>query len=146
VDQAPFYAEGLRFSCQRCSRCCRHTPGFVFLSDKDVARMSRSLGIDSDAFLSRYAREVAVGPMKRISLREKENIDCIFWENDGCSIYQDRPLQCRSFPFWSSCLSNRESWEESAVGCPGIGKGRVHSRKHIERWLHLRLSEGLIES
>lgn len=146
MDQAPFYAEGLRFTCRRCSRCCRHTPGYVFLSETDVVRMSRSLRTSRESFLARYTREVAIGPMKRISLKEKQNIDCIFWEGSGCSIYKDRPLQCRSFPFWSSCLSSRDSWEGFAGGCPGIGKGRLHSRERIEEWLRLRLAQGLIES
>ena len=108
--------------------------------------MSRGLGIGPNAFLAEYTRHVAIGPMKRISLKEKENIDCIFWEGEGCSIYRDRPLQCRSFPFWSSSLSTPETWDEFAAGCPGIGKGRMHPQERIERWIHLRLSDGLIES
>jgi uncharacterized protein len=146
VGQTPFYADGLRFSCQRCSRCCRHTPGYVFLSHTDVLRMSRGLGVTEGAFLARYTRKVAIGPMNRVSLTEKENVDCVFWEGEGCSIYRDRPLQCSSFPFWSSCLSTRESWEEFSANCPGIGKGELHSRERIEEWLRLRLTEGWIES
>ena len=146
MGQTPFYTDGLRFSCQRCSRCCRHTPGYVFLSHKDVDRMSGGLGMEPQTFLAQYTREVAIGPMKRVSLREKENIDCIFWEGDGCSVYENRPLQCRSFPFWSSCLSTKESWDGFSAGCPGIGKGELHSRETIEQWLRLRLAEGLIES
>ena len=34
-----FYSDGLRFECTRCSRCCRHTPGYVFLSENDVERL-----------------------------------------------------------------------------------------------------------
>ena len=26
----PFYAEGLRFACTRCSICCRGEPGYAF--------------------------------------------------------------------------------------------------------------------
>ena len=32
----PFYAEGLRFSCERCSACCRGEPGYVFLTKEDL--------------------------------------------------------------------------------------------------------------
>jgi Fe-S-cluster containining protein len=73
--------------------------------------------------------------IRRISLIEKPNYDCIFWESDGCSVYRHRPMQCRSYPFWSGNLISRHSWEQLKSSCPGIGAGRVHSRREIERWI-----------
>ena len=67
------------------------------------------------------------GLARRVSLREKANLDCMFWENGGCSVYEARPLQCRSFPFWSALVSSEE-WDLHAQQCPGIGKGSLHSR------------------
>ena len=83
------------------------------------------------------------GPETRLSLKEKPNLDCILWESGGCSVYEARPLQCRSFPFWSSCVASSEEWEYHARQCPGMGKGPLHSREEIDRWLALRLKEGL---
>ncbi len=37
-----FYGRGLRFECTRCSRCCRHNPGYVFLSPVDLARLAEA--------------------------------------------------------------------------------------------------------
>jgi len=82
----------------------------------------------------------------RLSLKEKPNLDCILWENGGCSVYDARPLQCRSFPFWSSCVSSAEEWEFHAAQCPGIGTGPLHDRREIERWLAQRLNEGFLEA
>ena len=31
-----FYKDGLNFECQRCSFCCGHSPGFVYLSQRDL--------------------------------------------------------------------------------------------------------------
>ncbi len=140
----PFFREGLRFSCTKCSRCCRHTPGYVFLSAGDLARIAKSLGIDSGEARRRYCRKVDIGGFGRVSLKEKTNLDCILWEEGGCSVYASRPLQCRSFPFWSSNLSSRESWDEAGDACPGIGRGRLHHRARIERWLARRLADPLL--
>jgi Fe-S-cluster containining protein len=140
-----FYGKGLRFGCTRCSRCCRHTPGFVFLSERDVQILCGSLGIARGEFIRAYCRRVATGIAERISLREKKNLDCVFWEKDGCSVYDARPLQCRSFPFWGSNLSNRSEWETVARECPGIGGGMLHGRDEIEEWLVQREDEGLLE-
>ena len=102
-----FARGGLRFECTRCSRCCRHTPGYVFLSSADVTRLAKSQKLGEKDFLAQYCRTVDCGLARRFSLEEKANLDCIFWENGGCSVYEARPLQCRSFPFWSALVTSR---------------------------------------
>lgn len=144
ILQEPFYEKGLRFSCLRCSKCCRHTPGYVFLSEKDLKGIAAYLHLDSEEVSSRYCRIVHIGGFKRLSLKEKDNLDCIFWEADGCRIYKKRPLQCRSFPFWSGNLLSKDTWERTADMCPGVGQGKWHSSKSISRWLAKRNAERLI--
>ena len=144
-DGDHFYGDGLKFSCTRCSRCCRHTPGYVFLSTRDLERISRALGAEPEEVQSRYCRTVNLGGFTRVSLQEKPNLDCIFWDDDGCTVYASRPLQCRSFPFWSSNVSSRESWDEQATTCPGIGRGRLYRKVAIERWLARRLADGFLK-
>ncbi len=141
-----FFGRGLRFQCTRCSRCCRYTPGYVFLSEADLKKLTAALEMEREEFLRQYCRRIAFGIVNRISLTEEPNLDCVFWKDEGCSVYEARPLQCRSFPFWSSCLSSREQWEEVAGQCPGIGKGRLHGRKEIEGWLRMRIDEGFVET
>ncbi len=146
MPQDVFYKNGLRFECTRCSKCCRHTPGYVFLSETDIEKLAEALSLPRQAFLGRYCRRVRFGPLHRISLREKPNVDCILWEDGGCSVYDGRPLQCRSFPFWSSCLSTIEDWQYHGRQCPGIDTGRLHPREEIEGWLALRMKEPFIEA
>ncbi len=76
-----------------------------------------------------------------MSLIEKRNYDCIFWSEEGCEVYAARPFQCRSFPFWSSIVDDREHWEEQGRSCPGINEGDLHSSSEIERWLTLKGEE-----
>jgi Fe-S-cluster containining protein len=141
-----FYDSGLQFECARCSRCCRHTPGYVFLSEIDLEKLAGAVGSGRQEFLRVYCRRVSFGIANRISLKEKANLDCIFWENGGCSVYESRPLQCRSFPFWSACVSSPEEWGHHARQCPGMGKGTLHPKKEIEHWLTQRLKDGFIEA
>jgi Fe-S-cluster containining protein len=132
-----FYAEGLRFECTRCSRCCRHAPGFVFLSLEDLRRLADAASVTPSEFVERYCREVGIAGFPRLSLLEHANYDCILWREGGCSLYEARPLQCRSFPFWSANLSSPASWAAVSADCPGVGQGRLHSAQEIERWLAL---------
>jgi Fe-S-cluster containining protein len=70
-----------------------------------------------------------------ISLKEKENYDCIFLTENGCSVYEGRPRQCRTYPFWSSVVESKSSWEREGMSCPGIGKGKIHGKEEIESYL-----------
>jgi Fe-S-cluster containining protein len=52
----------------------------------------------------------------------------------GCSIYQVRPLQCRTWPFWPEVIKSPATWARAGKGCPGINNGTRHfTPKQIER-------------
>ena len=168
AEISPFYAQGLRFSCTRCSSCCRFEKGYVFLSQKDASKLAASLNMDYNNFIERYCRWIPSmnGGQNRkleLSLKEKSNYDCIFWTpelstspqgglygtvsgvpNEGCQVYESRPLQCRSFPFWQSVLSNKGSWEMTSKDCPGMGRGVHFSQDSIKKWLAMRHNEPII--
>ena len=92
----------------------------------------------------RYCRIVDISGFTRLSLKEKPNLDCIFWSDGICTIYSARPLQCQSFPFWASNLLSEKAWESASLTCPGIGRGAAHPRREIEYWLKRRKNEQVI--
>ncbi|MDR2617356.1 MAG: YkgJ family cysteine cluster protein [Treponema sp.] len=148
--QKPFYASGLRFSCTRCSACCRYESGYVFLSRKDLGVLVKALNMGYTEFMETYCRWVPslAGP-ERLSLREKSNFDCIFWVQPqegpgGCSVYNARPLQCRAFPFWPHVLGSQGSWKDTAADCPGMEHGRLYTAEDIEAWLERQEAEPII--
>lgn len=129
-----FCRSGLRFSCMRCSACCRHESGFVFLSESDAAVLAGALSVLLPEFEALYCRWVRYGEHERLSLKEKPNFDCIFWGN-GCAVYENRPFQCRSYPFWEFFLADKGAWDQEAIHCAGMGKGRLYSFEEIEEFL-----------
>ena len=144
MTNKPFYASGLNFSCKRCSSCCRYDAGFVFLSEKDLEKLSRELKIDSSRFIKVYCRWVMDWQGKEVlSLKEKSNKDCVFWDS-SCTVYHARPLQCRTFPFWESIVSSAQNWEITASGCPGINSGTLHTEKAINENVESRIREPII--
>jgi Fe-S-cluster containining protein len=143
TEKRAFYNQGLCFSCIRCSACCRYESGYVFLSKADVLVLADTLRMGYTEFMETYCRWIFSGKgTERLSLKEKSNYDCIFWgafppsaQNEGCGVYESRPLQCRAFPFWPSALGSRGNWKRLAAGCPGMNRGALHSREEIESWL-----------
>jgi Fe-S-cluster containining protein len=143
-----FYADGLRFSCTRCSSCCRHESGYVYLSENDLSLLVQEFGMNYTEFIKTFCRWIPFPQGRdRLSLKEKSNFDCVFWKdgNSGCLVYRARPLQCRAFPFWDSVVCSGEAWKNAGKSCPGIDAGAAHNRAEIEHYLNSMNGETVIE-
>ncbi len=92
--------------------------------------MAAVLGLASDKFMRKYVRLVGI----RKSLIERANGDCILLDNQKriCRVYQARPRQCRTWPFWASNLSTPQAWEETCRECPGADSGPLVPLREIQ--------------
>jgi len=145
MTKSPFYASGLRFSCKRCSACCRYESGYVFLSEKDLKILADWLKMDNRGFTNTFCRWVNKEQGREfLSLKEKSNFDCVFWDF-GCKVYNARPVQCRTFPFWQSVVATSGAWEMAASGCPGINSGKMYDGKTIAAFIAQQSKVQIIE-
>jgi hypothetical protein len=120
----PWYAEGLRFTClPDCGKCCtRHGEyDFVYLDPDDVVRLAAHLDLDGESFLEKHAAEDDGYVILRM-----DGPSCPFLRGTACSVYEARPTQCRTFPFWRENVRSRTAWERLRDFCPGIGEGDLH--------------------
>lgn len=129
-----FYDEGLDFECNKCSACCRLSPGYVYLSQRDLTSLCQWFKLSQEEFIEKYCRWVGYYEGKEaLALVELKNYDCIFWSKDsGCTAYGARPIQCSTYPFWSWILKDRESWNSISKDCPGINKGKHWTKEQID--------------
>jgi Fe-S-cluster containining protein len=74
----------------------------------------------------------------------RSSYDCVFWGEGGCGVYEDRPIQCSTYPFWPSIMESEAAWRDEARWCPGIGRGELRPRSHIEACLSARRAAGMI--
>jgi Fe-S-cluster containining protein len=130
ADPDPWYREGLAFTCTRCGDCCTGAPGYVWVNDVEIDHLATHLGLERDDFTRRYVRQV--GP--RRSLVERPNGDCVFWSRaEGCTVYEARPVQCRTWPFWPQNVATPRDWEHTCQVCPGSGQGTLYTAEQIGR-------------
>lgn len=126
--------KGIRFECQGSSNCCisRGNYGYVYLSSKDINRLSKYFKLNNKDFKKKFCDETN----GFIHLKEKNRkSECQFLIKKKCSIYKSRPTQCRTWPFWSENM-NAKMWNnEISKFCPGIGKGEIISKKSIKEKL-----------
>ena len=109
-------------ACEQCpGHCCRGTSGYVFLSKSQIEALCDHLCLSHDDFSHRFLRKVG----HRYALQEVEiekgDFACIFLDaSDGrCTVYEARPTQCRTFPFWDHFRVNPDDIDQE---CPGILK------------------------
>lgn len=129
---------GLRFECTMCGNCCSGPEGYVLVDDEEAAALAARLGVSLGDFLARFTRQTSAGR----SLTEKvtpHGNDCVFLDRDKipgkavCGVYELRPKQCRTWPFWKSLLVSRKRWELASRMCPGINKGPRFEPTEISR-------------
>src|SRR3954469_1356725 len=92
-DAGPWYRDGLSFTCTQCGNCCTGAPGYVWMSQVEIARMAEYLKITPQEVVEKYCRKIG----NRISLSERRtaqgNYDCIFLKEDPgtkkrtCTVY-----------------------------------------------------------
>lgn len=82
-------------------KCCRRLELFIY--PFDVIKLKNHLRITSAEFLNLYAGLVAGRtnphfPSVVLRMRNNEEYTCPFLTESGCSVYEDRPSACRTYP------------------------------------------------
>ena len=75
---APWFEQGLTFTCQQCGNCCTGGPGYVWINDEEIDRLAAFLKVQRDAVIAKYCRRIG----QRYSLNERRTpqglYDCVF--------------------------------------------------------------------
>ena len=130
----------LPFSCTGCGKCCR-TQGDVYMAPEDIIAAACLLDITPRMFVHQYAASYILSrPSMLEGIQNSDDFDriledkqvwvrlreakrsgdsstgeaCIFLDEttNQCQIYEARPAQCRTYPFWPSILLSPEKWNE----------------------------------
>lgn len=117
------YEKGFEFgfdekACARCGgKCCVGERGNIFADKEELKRICAFLGLERAEFTAQYLRKVGF----RYSFVEFEfegGFACVFFDTQSrkCSIYELRPKQCRSFPFWEYFKEHKEELKKECIG------------------------------
>lgn len=127
-----WWSKGIRFECQQSGKCCvsHGEYGYVYLTKGDRKKIAKLLGLSTLQFTRTYCDKTGG------YFHLKENgPECLFLQNKKCNIYQARPTQCKTWPFWPDTLPAKNWNREVKTFCPGVGKGKLWSEKEINRSL-----------
>lgn len=112
--------------------CCHELE--LALSPYDTLRLRRRLGLTSWEFLARYVivEEEAGGlPHCYLTMVDDGRASCVFLGPQGCTVYQDRPGACRTYPLGRAAYKNGDGIEAYHVllreeHCQGFASAKRH--------------------
>jgi hypothetical protein len=93
-------------SCSHQSCCTSFVSPILF--NTDIERL-KSIGREGDE----YTRNIMIERQQVRTIRKKENSTmCIFWDENErkCSIYENRPFDCRAYPFDIFLINGKYHW------------------------------------
>lgn len=106
-------------ACASCAgRCCTGESGYIFVTTAEIEKIAALLKMSVNDFGVEYLFKKGY----KYSLKERiheGSFECVFYDrvSNGCQIYEARPSQCISFPFWDYF---KEHLDELKDECPGI--------------------------
>ncbi len=103
-----------KFNCHKgigCfTKCCSNID--IMLTPYDIIRLKKRLGISSSEFLERHIfveiDEKTSHPFIFLKMTEDSSRSCPFVTPEGCSIYSDRPANCRYYPVGQASLKKMD--------------------------------------
>jgi len=106
--------------CQTCEgNCCIGESGYIWINKTEIENLAKLLNMSVEDTKSKYLFKVGYKySIKEIKLSQDNYICCFFDLNKKqCGIYEARPTQCRTFPFWEHFKKNKQ---EVFDECPAI--------------------------
>ncbi len=79
--------------CTVCANCCREVkPTF---SEEEVNRLARRLGVTPEQFIDTHLEPNG----DEDNLWQTRTTPCPFLKDNRCSVYEDRPADCKGYPY-----------------------------------------------
>ena len=96
----------------------------MWVNKAEIEAMAAAVGLSVEEFERRYVRMVGIRKsliecgQRRLRLSSTVRAR-------SCQVYDVRPRQCRTWPFWPSNLASPEAWVATGERCRGCNGGRL---------------------
>ena len=92
------------------NECCRNID--ITLTPYDILRLKRRFKLSSSEFVARYTVPFAMDHHDMPGLKmatQPNSTACVFLEQGGCGVYEDRPIACRYYALGSMGVRKKDS-------------------------------------
>jgi uncharacterized protein len=92
------------YTCNKCMSCCHDA--HIALDPYEITRLARNQHLTTTEFIARFLTEGG------IVLRNRQDTSCVLLGADRCTVYEDRPLICRTYPLSRLRGRDRDSFTQ----------------------------------
>ncbi|MFT4648294.1 MAG: Fe-S-cluster containining protein [Glaciecola sp.] len=125
-----WYRDGLSFSCTACGNCCKSNGDYshVYITPPEIQILAAFLDMGEAEFQAKHVKET-----DGWSTLNMPGPKCEFLDESGlCSVYEARPKQCRTWPFWEENLRPGVWQGPMKEICPGLDTGPHHTADQVD--------------
>ena len=103
------------FDCTSCGKCCK-TKGSVWMAPEEVDSAAELLDLNRESFIQTYGthtlQDDRIPDKTWLRLTNNDKQACVFLDEQTnlCRIYEARPIQCSTYPFWPNIMDSPASW------------------------------------
>ena len=105
-------------ACKNCdAKCCTGASGYIYANLDEIEKLRAKFKLSFKDFEEKYLLKVN----GRYSFKEykyQDGFACVFFDelNKNCSIYELRPEQCKTFPFWNYFKTHKKELKKECIG------------------------------
>ncbi|KAJ1484251.1 hypothetical protein T484DRAFT_1948245 [Baffinella frigidus] len=116
-----WWEDGISFKCVKCGKCCKRSEP-VLVNAKEIAAISELKKVpQADLKKGFIDEDWGSAHILPFCLKRTSGGACIFLDEKGaCSIYEARPTQCRTYPFWPENMGSREAYLAEEQHCDAV--------------------------
>lgn len=128
----------IRFECvEDCGECCKK--GNVCVAKKELQNNNLQEKLEGNLYTleKKYQKGTNLLMMRggEIIKKKTKTGECIFLNENKCSIYSNKPIACNSYPISVDPFDNEVYID---TRCRGVGNGKILLKEDIEKMAGLR--------
>lgn len=105
----------IQFTCLQCGECCK--VGFIYLKKGEAEKIASHLNLSLREFKKQHTRYLFL--QGRV-MKWDDNSACPFIKDNKCGIYEARPSQCATWPYWTRLEQSEYELNRAKEYCKGI--------------------------
>jgi Fe-S-cluster containining protein len=131
------YPKNIKFECNKCALCCGNTKEktrHIIILENEAKEIQKQTNLN----INEYCFEITTQQPYKFEMKKPHNEKCFFLKQDGCSIYDVRPMICRFYPFELKFDEKQQKYVFAATAeCPALNQGKRLTQSHFKMlfWL-----------
>jgi uncharacterized protein len=137
-----WFENSVSFACTACGKCCKSRGKTkVYINPAELTILADQFDLGVDTFTDTYTdiHRLQDGTQLRSLKSNPAKTQCIFLKDNICTVYVNRPTQCRTYPYWPDLMVGKAEWVSEQRDCEGMSFNSTSLQKPNRNNMFLNL-------